>query len=101
MGFYSIPIELACASAYNLRVLFLSAEAPWGWYSYLKVDLHGIYFSYLEGPMLARFPFRYDRQMRWLAENDDSDTEVASRTPNKSIPIGKYAQDLLQNPLYQ
>lgn len=62
-------IWLAPASP-NLRVLHLSADAPWGWHP--KADFRGIHFPQLEELLISRFTFSHDWQLQWLVDHADS-----------------------------
>ena len=71
MGFYArLPQVFLAPASQNLRVLHLSADAPWGWYP--KIDLRGIHFPFLESLTLSRFTFTHDWQMYWLSHHADT-----------------------------
>ena len=71
MKFYArFPRVLLAPASHTLRVLHLSADAPWGWYP--KIDLRSIHFPYLESLTLSRFTFSHDWQMYWLVNHADT-----------------------------
>lgn len=62
-------VWLAPASP-NLKVLHLSADAPWGWYP--KADFRDIHFPLLEELQMSRFTFSHDWQLQWLVNHGGS-----------------------------
>ena len=71
MDFYArFPQVFLAPASPNLRVLCLSADAPWGWYP--KIDLRGIHFPYLESLTLSRFTFSHNWQIFWLSDHADT-----------------------------
>ena len=68
MGFYArFPRVFLAPASQNLKVLHLSADAPWGWYP--RIDLRGIHFPSLESLTLSRFTFTHNWQMHWLSDH--------------------------------
>ena len=71
IGFYArFPQTCLAPASQSLRILHLSADAPWGWHP--KVDLRGIYFPRVEDLMLSRFTFSHDWQLQWLLDHAGS-----------------------------
>ena len=71
MYFYTLfPQFFLAPASHSIRVLHLSADAPWGWYP--KIDLRGIHFPCLESLTLSRFTFSHDWQMYWLSHHADT-----------------------------
>ena len=71
LSFYlQLPSVWLAPASPNLRILHLSADAPWGWYP--KVDFRGIHFPNLRDLTLVRFTFSHDWHLQWLSDHTAS-----------------------------
>ena len=69
VDFYDrFPQVFLAPASHNLRILHLSANAPWGWYP--KIDFRKVRFPHLERLTLTRFTFSHDWQVYWLGDHD-------------------------------
>lgn len=64
------PQVFLAPASNNLRILHLSADAPWGWYP--KIDFRGVRFPHLESLTLSCFTFSHDWQVYWLGIHADT-----------------------------